>query len=178
MSTPEEAQVPIVEKLMVPAKVMMPGPEQILGTFSLMPVSPSHLGPEALLDLLNAPTRMLPFIRWSDGTTLLLRRLAIDWVEVDGGIDPAWVRPRTFLVTREEHVQVRLIDGRLIEGRVSMELPDDMNRVSDFLNLPEEFFPLATRTGSVIVNKARIWGVRLFESSPRPVVAALSHFSE
>ena len=100
---------------------------------------------------------------------LLLSRDTIDWVEVEPRVDPAWVRPASFIVTRDEHVQVRTLDGRKIEGRVSMELPEHLNRISDFLNLPEAYFALVTRAGTLLINKSRVASVRLFASSPKPL---------
>ena len=169
MSLNERAMPAYVEKLLVPARVALPGPEQVSGAFALSANSPLRPGPEPLLDLLNAPTRVVPFIRTADEVVLLLSRIAIDWVEVDRTVDPAWVRAASIVAAREEHVQVRMLDGRRIEGVVGMDLPEHLNRISDFLNLPEDFFSLATRSGIVLVNKARISGARLFESSPRPL---------
>jgi hypothetical protein len=164
-----ESQVPAyVEKLLVPARIALPGPEQITGMFALSASSPFRPGPESLLDLLNAPTRVVPFIRTADDVVLLVSRLAIDWVEVDRTVDPTWVRPASIVAAREEHVHVRMLDGRRIEGYVTMDLPEHLNRISDFLNLPEDFAPLVTRSGIVLMNKARISGARLFESSPKP----------
>jgi len=158
-----------VDKLLVPAYATFPGPERVEGAFTVSARSPLRPGPESLLELLNSPQRMLPFIRSADDVVLLVARLSIDWVEVDPEVPGAHVRPATFLVTREEHVQVRLTDGRLVEGVVSMELPDHLNRISDYLNLDEDFFALTGPSGTVLINKARVQGVRLFESSPRPV---------
>ena len=158
-----------VDKVMLPARVLMPGLEQLIGSFALSPASPHHDGPESLLELLNAPSRVVPIIRESDEAVVLVSRLSIDWVEVGADAAPELIRPRNYMVTREEHVQVRLLNGRLVEGRVTMELPEHLNRVSDFLNLPEDFFPLATRSCTMLFNKTRIAGARLFHSSPRPV---------
>ncbi len=168
MSLNEPVVPSYVEKLLVPARIALPGPEHVAGAFALSANSPFRPGPEPLLDLLNAPTRVVPFIRTGDDVVLLLSRLAIDWVEVDRSVDPAWVRPANIVVAREEHVQVRMLDGRRIEGIVAMDLPDHLNRISDFLNLPEDFTPLVTRSGIILVNKSRIAAARLFETSPSP----------
>ena len=157
-----------IEKLLVPARIALPGPEHVTGAFAVSARSPYRPGPESLLELLNAPARVVPFTRSADDVVLLLSRLAIDWVEVDHRVDPTWVRSTSIVISREEQVQVRLLDGRRIEGLVTMDLPEHLNRISDFLNLPDDFFPLTTRSGIVLVNKSRISGARLFESSPRP----------
>jgi len=104
----------------------------------------------------------------TDDAVMLLSRLAIDWIEVGADIQPSWVRPQNFVVTREELILVRLLDGRRLEGRVSIELPEHLNRVSDFLNLADDFFALATRSCTMLVNKWRVCAVRLYAHSPAP----------
>ena len=175
MGHPESIPSAHVDKLLLPARVILPGLEQLVGSFALLPASPFRDGPESLLELLNSPVRVVPIIRESDDAVLLISRLAIDWVEVSSQVEPELIRPRSFLVTREEHVQVRLMNGRLVEGRVTMELPDHLNRVSDFLNMPEDFFPLATRSCIMLFNKSHIAGARLFHTSPRPPVDTEEH---
>ena len=167
MALPERVLPSYVEKIAVPASVVLPGGDRIDGNFALSPAAPFRDGPETLLELLNGTDRVLPFTL-ADGTVVLLSRPAIDWVEVEDGLDPSWVRPPTFWITREEEVELRLLDGRKIVGIVAMELPEHLNRISDYLNLPEDFFPVATRDGTRFVNKSRVAGVTLFESSPRP----------
>jgi hypothetical protein len=171
MSLPEFSAPGYIEKLLLPARVVMPGLEELAGAFALSAASPCRVGPESLLELLNTPARVLPVIRDSDEAVLLVTRLAIDWVEVAAGVDPAWIRPPAYMVTREELVEVRMVNGRRVEGRMTMELPDHLNRISDFLNLPDEFFPLVTRTATLLINKAHVAGARLYVGSPRPVGA-------
>ncbi len=169
MSLPEPlGPQPYVDKLLVAACVMLPGPEPVEGAFALSPASRLRDGPESLLELLNGEARVVPFIRAADEVVLLLARDAIDWVDVGPRVDRSRVRPVTFMITREEHVQVRLLDGRKVEGRLAMELPEHLNRVSDFLNQPEDFFALTARAGTMLINKSRVAWVRLFEDSPPP----------
>ena len=169
MGLNERIPAPYIDKLLVPARLMLPGADAVEGSFALSPATPFREGPESLLELLNSETRVVPFIRESDSVVMLLSRLAIEWAEVRRDVDPAWVHPETFIVTREEHVQVRMLGGHELEGSVSMELPDHLNRVSDFLNQAEDFFLLATRRATLLVNKARLASLRPLENSPPPV---------
>ena len=135
----------------------------------LLPTSPlSHGGPETLLELLNAPQRVVPFELPEFDTVLLLTRLNIDWVLAGNAVDPELVRPANYVITREESVHVTFNDGRSIDGMIQMALPGVMNRASDFLNEGDDFFPLGTRLGTVIVNKARVRDTRVLAVSPRP----------
>jgi hypothetical protein len=69
------------------------------------------------------------------------------------------------LFTREERVRVRLIGGAAFEGVLAMELPQEFNRTSDFLNAEEDFFPLSSASGTLLVNKRRLLEVRVFGAS-------------
>jgi hypothetical protein len=158
-----------VDKNLLPVRVVLPGNEQIEGLVALSPSATYHEGPETLLDLLNSSLRVIPVIRNADGAVLLVSRLAIEWVEVEPNVDRVLVRPQLRVDTREERVQVRQFDGRLCEGLVAMDLPEHNNRVSDFLNLSDDFFMVEVRTGTMAFNKTRIAGVRVYETSMPPV---------
>ena len=155
-----------VEKHRASVRVCLPGQDPIDGHIALSHVSRSRQGSETILELLNMPQRVVP-IMMPEFQTLLVTRLNIDWVLAGTGVDPDLVCPRSYIVSREESVQVTFNDGRIIDGMIQMELPDDMNRASDFLNCSDDFFPLRTRLGIVIVNKARIRDTRVHSPSPR-----------
>lgn len=169
MGRPERIPAAYVDKLLIPALVQLPGCEPVAGVFALSPANPFREGPESLLELLNSAVRVVPFIRDSDDVVMLLSRDAIDWVEVSRDVDASWIHPASFVVTREEEVQVRMIEGQELEGRVSMELPEHLNRVSDFLNQLEDFFPLGAERGVLLINKSRLACLRLFDGSPPPL---------
>jgi hypothetical protein len=158
-----------VEKTRVPARVALPREQPLDGTFALGPGSPHHDGPETLLDRLNAPERVVPFQRERDGAILLVQRRDIEWVEPGRGVDPARVRPPAWRVTREERVQVRFTSGKEVSGLLQLELPDELNRASDFLNGAEDFFALVSPRGVLLINKLCVSTVRVLERSPRPV---------
>src|SRR5213592_1271236 len=134
-----------IEKIRVAVRVSRPGEPLMEGTCSLSPGSPVHEGPETLLELLNTPITMLPFRRDADDATLLLSRTDLQWVVAGPGVAPELVRPASYCFTREERVSVRMRSGEAIEGMLQMELPENFNRASDYLNGPEPFFPLTTR---------------------------------
>lgn len=160
-----------VEKIKVPVRLALRGEAAEPGCLSLSPYAELHEGPETLLERLNQPTRIVPFHRDSDGAVLLVNRVAIEFVEAAAGLDPAFVRPPAYRFTREERVRVRLIGGAAFEGVLAMELPQEFNRTSDFLNAEEDFFPLSSASGTLLVNKRRLLEVRVF-SAPAPARAA------
>ena len=158
-----------IEKLRVTVRVSRPGEPPVEGVLSLFPHSEFHGGPETLLELLDPPSGFVPFERASDGGVVLLSRPDIQWVMADPRVAPDLVRPRAFRFTREEHVHVRLRGGEELDGVLQMELPEDINRTSDYLNGPERFFPLATRQGIFLIHKAAVREILLFDSSPLPL---------
>jgi hypothetical protein len=158
-----------IEKIRVTVRVSRPGEPVVEGALSLSPHSEFHTGPETLLELLDPPAEFIPFHRLTDDAVLLLSRPDIQWVLAGPGVDPELVRPRTFRFTREERVRVRLRGGEELDGLLQMELPENVNRASDYLNGPERFFPLTTRQGAFLIHKAAVREVRLFDSSPLPL---------
>jgi hypothetical protein len=160
-----------IEKLQVTIGVSRAGEPDIEGCCSLSPVAEHHAGAETLLDLLNAPRRVIPFQR-QDGVTLLLARHDIQWVFAGPDVPMEWVRGRGFRCTREERVRVRLSGGEELEGLLQMELPDPVNRASDYLNGPDDFFPLTARDGVYLIQKHHAREMVMFEASPMPVARA------
>lgn len=157
-----------IEKLRVAASVWLPGREPMAGWFALAPQAEFRLGPETLLERLNTHDRVIPFIRREDEATCLLVRLGIDWVRAANDVQPALVCPPQSLVAREEWVRVRFRGGAEVEGMLELELPETLNRATDFLNAPADFFPLLRQDGIVLVNKHRVLETRLYDRSPRP----------
>jgi hypothetical protein len=158
-----------VNKFRAAVVICQVGQEQMEGSLSLAPQAEFHPGPETLLERLNTRDRVLPFHRREDGAVLLLSRLELEWVASGRGVARDLVCPPTYRVTREERVRVCFTSGQEIEGLLQMELPETLNRASDFMNGEEDFFPLVTPQGIYILNKQRVLYARVFESSPRPV---------
>ncbi len=157
-----------VEKIRVPVRVSQPGLAPMDGYLSLGPQAQFHAGPETLLERLNAPSRVIPFQRGEDGRTLLLSRLDVEWVAADPAVSPLLIRPPNFQITSEEMASIRLAGGATLEGRVQMELPEHLNRASDYVNGEEDFFPLMTPFGVLLVNKLRVTCYELHSESPSP----------
>lgn len=158
-----------VDKLRVTVRVSRPGEPPVEGTLSLLPTSAIHAGPETLLELLDPGIGFIPFERSADDAVVLLSRPDIQWVRIGTDVDPGLVRPPAFRFTREERVWVSLRDGEVLDGMIQMELPENINRVSDYLNGPERFFPLTSRQGTFLVHKAAVREVSLFDPSPLPL---------
>ena len=164
-----------IPKLRVAAVVSQAGQPPVEGSLSLSPQAQFHLGPETLLERLNTRDRILPFQRRGDGAVLLITRMEVEWVAAGPAVERDLICPRGYRVTREEKVQMRFASGEDLEGLLQMELPETLNRASDFLNSEEDFFPLVTKRGIVLINKHRVLHTRVFESSPMPVAPGDGH---
>jgi len=160
-----------IEKFRVPVRLARIGAPPEPGYMALAPFAELHVGPETLLERLNAPTKVVPFQLPESDVVLLLMRRHIEWVDVDDRVDARLVRPVTYRATSEEDVFVRMAGGECFEGVLAIEMPDELNRASDYLNGEEAFFPLRTPGGTRLVNKDRVVEVRVRGAVPLPRVA-------
>jgi len=144
-----------IEKKRAPVRVCVIGGEDLDGFLMLAPRAENRDGAETILELLNSGKRVLPMIL-TDGSVLLLSRTKIEWVAAGPSVDHDLVCPSTYLVSRQERIEVQFGDGRTLEGLAQMEVEEGFTRVSDFMNLPQDFFPMETRFGIVLVNKSRM----------------------
>lgn len=158
-----------IPKLRAAVRICQPGQEPVVGFLSLAPQAEFHAGPETLLERLNLRDRVIPFQRLEDDAMLMVSRLDLEWVAATSSVAPELVCPATYVITREERVRLRFKSGEEIEGLLQMELPENFNRASDFLNGSEDFFALVTKDGVRLVNKLAMLDLRVYESSPLPV---------
>jgi len=151
----------VIQKLRAPVRLAQPGQPPVDGHLCLLPLLEGEGRPETVLELLNAPRRVIPFIRPNEESVVLLTRLNIDWVVVGTQVDPSWVMPRRALATREQSVELQFLDGRQMEGDVRWHGPGGDVRLSDFLAGEADFYPLVTRLGILMVNKNRVRETRV-----------------
>jgi len=161
----------IVQKIRVPVRLARIGTPPVAGLVSLFPRAELHDGPETLLECLNAPPRILPFQVTGEDAVLLITRDQVEWVQPDPSVEPRLVRPEPYLATHEELVQVHMMGGRILEGILSMEMPHEFNRPSDYLNGAECFFPLRMQLGTRLLNKTCVSAVRVRAARSVPKAA-------
>jgi hypothetical protein len=51
---------------------------------------------------------------------------------------------------------------------VQMDLPNEQSRASDYMNSTDDFFPLSTHAGLLLVNKHAVVDTLVYEISPAP----------
>jgi hypothetical protein len=157
-----------IHKIAAKVEAFVAGRGVVEGFLHLSPNTPRGSRPETILERLNSAHLFLPLSRAGDLEVLLLNVQSIERVSPDPGLDPQLWCPPTFRYTREERVRVRLAGGAAFEGLLQMELPEEYARVSDFMNLPEVFFPLRTAQGVLFVNKSSVADVMVYEAAPVP----------
>lgn len=154
-----------VTKTRVAVRISQSGHDPLDGYFALAP-EPDAYRIQTVLELLNAPKRVIPFIVEGDGGILLLTRLNVDWVMVDGEVDIALVLPESHQVLREEPVELHFMNGTTIDGLMQVEGHRSDWRASDFLNAEPDFYAMTTRLGILLVNKTRVREARLGTAAP------------
>lgn len=160
MSLPiPDSNSPSVLRYRLPVTLAVSGGGDLCGWVSLSRHSEFRSGPQTLLERLNERVRVVPVVE-REVTTLVTRAL-IEWAEAAPGVDAALLGPAAFVVTREEHAVLRLRSGRVLEGIIEMEMPEGLNRTSDFINSGDDFFALLCGERTLLVNKRRVRDVRL-----------------
>jgi hypothetical protein len=157
-----------VRKVRTSVRVSLPGLDFVEGFLSLAPRAEYHDGPQTVLERLNTSDRFVPIQRTGERDVLLVNPFDIEMVEPISNVPESLVVPPAFRITHEERVRVRFMSGRQVEGILRFELPDELNRVSDFLNGDEDFFALHLAHGIALVNKRRVSLTRLYQQSPKP----------
>src|SRR5206468_395105 len=99
----------IVQKVRVPVRVSQPNQDPRDGWFLLFPKAVDGESPECIVELLNSPRVVLPFIQ-RDGMILLLTRQNIDWVAVGSSVPDDLVLRPGYRVTHSQRVELRFTD--------------------------------------------------------------------
>lgn len=156
-----------VEKRRVAVRVSQISQDPLDGHMCLAGSIGGSGGAETLLGLLNSPLRVIPFIVEGDGNVILLTRLNVEWVMAGDRVEPEMIYPSGYSVGREEPVEIQFLNGASIDGLIQMEVTEHRSRTSDFLNGDDDFYPVLTRVGTLLVNKSRVRETRLATISPR-----------
>ena len=136
------------------------------GALFVDPASPRHGGQQTLLERLNGPETFVVLEVGDAGQIEIFQKRHLLRVTPTGEEPMDHVFVPDGLVTRQEDVVLTLTNGSTMHGRIWMGLPHDRSRLSDFLNMGEEFFPLLipggihlVRTDAVVISAYVICGV-------------------
>ncbi len=115
----------------------------------------AHVGNERFLDVLNSEKAFIPMEDILTNEVLLIRKAQIMGLE----LPERDLLPET-LKALEIPVRVELINGDVMEGSFFVEWPSHISRLSDFLNLSDQFVYLCREEKDIIMNNTYILSVK------------------
>lgn len=161
-----------VEKVRLPVRLAQPGMPPTDGFLMLVAQMEREQRAETLMELVNAPRILIPFIGASERDIALLVRANIDWVAVGKDGRPDLLFPPGYRVTHGQRMQLSFINEDRIEALVQWDRSDPRVRLSDFLNGADDFFPVVASFGTLFVNRQRVREMRIAEEAPQPLDGA------
>jgi hypothetical protein len=160
-----------VEKISVPVRVAHTDTDPRDGQFLLYSSLGNSGRSETLLELLNSKRRsIIPFLQVDQSEVLFLNRENIDWVVIAAGVDERLVYPPDHLVTIEQGVEFRLIDGSRVQATIQWDAKDGTVRLSDHLNTTGTFITAKTSFGLLLINKRRVRETSMAEKKARRLI--------
>ncbi len=125
---------------------------------------------QTIVEKLNESARFLAVAIGDEGRSHLFNKAALTRVTIGRTVIQSDVYSRSFLPWREEEVELLLVDGTNLMGRVWMPLQRESQRVSDYMNqLGSGFFVLLTSSGVHLLNAASVAQLGLAESAGAPL---------
>lgn len=152
-----------VSKLRVAVRLGQPRHDPRDGWLLLFPAFGETGRAETVLELLNSPRQVIPFLRGDDENVLLLVRDNIDWVAIGNGVDPQLVFPPARQAGLQQRVELRFVDEQKIEAMIRWGDPAAPMRLSDHLGSPDPFVAAEASFGTLMVNKRRVRDIRIVE---------------
>lgn len=152
-----------VSKLRAAVRLAQPHHDPRDGWVLLFPTLDETGRAETVLELLNSPRVVIPFLQGEDESVLLLVRDNIDWVAIDNGVDPRLVFPPERHTALQQRVELRFVDERRLEATIRWGNPAAPTRLSDFLDSPDPFVAADAGFGTLMVNKRRVREIRIVE---------------
>jgi hypothetical protein len=171
MSAPSMLPEPLselhVDKAKIDATLTLSNGTSVQGCFFISGNSATHAGPERIKDVVNAAPGFFPFqINMPDGTHqfILYNRDHVVLVALSG-VDEVQSVPGYDVATRRT-VSMLLSNRVRLRGTVSVYLPPERNRLSDFAHIPERFIYLVGSGVTFLVNATHV--LELVEENPEP----------
>lgn len=146
----------LVTKLWAAVRLAQPQREPRDGWFQLFPDIDGHGRPETVLELLNSPRFVIPFLQHEGGSVLLLVRENVDWVAIGTGVKSSLVLPPDHQGAFQQRVAIRFTDDQKIEATIRWGDFIAEARLSDFLASSGTFIAAEAGFGTLMVNKRRV----------------------
>ena len=136
------------------AEVHFSDQTRLIGSFFVSLHAQSHAGSEYVIDRLNGERSYLPF-ESEEGEIVLIQKRSIEMVVLDKR-----ELNKNLGYQQEIAARVNLLSGQNIKGKVYPDLPKEHSRLSDFVNLSEEFFHLEVCGKDYLINSLFVKMVR------------------
>ena len=118
------------------------------GVVFLSPFASTRSGEETLLDLLRDKDSFFPF-RDDQGRFMLVNKEALTHVRYPGMEDDSVLGERV-------SVRITFFGGSVLEGTVLLDMPEERNRLLDYVNASPGFFALTGKDALYIANGALV----------------------
>lgn len=125
-----------------------------------------HSGAERLSDLLNGDSEFLPAIEAFTDAVLFLNSTSVAVARVAASVETDDVGQHT--TPTEHEVEITLVGGGRLRGRVAYVMPPDRSRLTDYLNSEQRFIKLIEQDGVALVNKQHVALVEALRSTGAP----------
>lgn len=149
-------QVPTLPQ---PVTLLLASGDEEEVTIFLAEAVAKHGGCETLDDFLNGDRRFFP-VRRKSGHHALIRRRSVVSVRVDADA-PVVSRRESETMPAIDLIRVRLDNGTEVDGVLLHDDQIGRERLSDYFNGPEDFFPVEVARGVVYVNKHHVVSLAL-----------------
>jgi hypothetical protein len=140
----DELRVPTVP---VPAQILCADGSRLTGTVFLPPAASHHDGPTRPEEWINDGHPFFPFLPEDGSSAIILNKDLL--VAITVAATPGMI------LDVEREVQVEAAGQRLV-GILHIDLPENQQRVLDYLNLAPDFVPLYSEQSLHLLNKRHV----------------------
>lgn len=146
----DDLRVPTVA---VSAEVLCDDGETISGNIHIPDVASRHTGPMRAEEWLNDPAAFFPLVPPGGGRACLLNKAKVVAISVPASTDEVAAAEDAELPERAVEIECR---GRRFRGVLRIDMPDNLQRVLDYLNRPESFLTLREGERHYLIRKGAI----------------------
>jgi hypothetical protein len=168
----------VVPKRKVAVVIRLASGETLRGSVFLDFIDVIHRGEQTLLDKFNDDYAWFPFLAAEGSRIEIVNRDLVTQIEPGDGVPAELVCRENSPVFRRELVTIALVDGRRVEGRIAMDLPDEFSRVSDFLTFPQNFFAVESAPSPILISKRHVRELVPLEKPPALPDSAAAHAAD
>ena len=143
-----------IPRVAIPAKLLLTDGEPRSGEIYVMERVPHHSGSETPLEMLNRPDGFFPFLPAGEKTIMLVTKAQTIILSV--APDNTAQDPARLSAAKLVSVELALVNGTVLRGFATAELPEYHSRLLDYLNEASPFFAVSADDEFHFVNRAHV----------------------